>query len=146
MDRDKYRDIEPYFGSDFENAMKRLSSQREYIGAFALMLSGSDLTAVASTVRDITSRLGDVHSYDDFQRVITAGYFIPSVIGNTMTDFTVSGGENLDPEKGYLFISNHRDIILDCMLLDYALLNEGKPLCEMAVGDKIGRASCRERV
>ncbi len=137
MDRDKFKDIEPYFDEDFENAVKRLSSQREYIGAFALMLSGSDLTAVASTVKDITKRLGDVHSYDDFQHVITAGYFIPAVIGKTMTGFTVSGGEKLDPEKGYLFISNHRDIILDCMLLDYALLKKGKPLCEMAVGDNL---------
>lgn len=137
MNRDLFKDIQPYFGSDFDDAMKRLMSQREYIGAFALMLSGNDLTAISSVVKEITSRLGEVHCYDEFQRVITAGYFIPTVIRNTMTGFTVSGGENLDRKKGYLFISNHRDIILDCMLLDYALLLKDKPLCEMAVGDNL---------
>lgn len=137
MDRELFKDIEPYFGSDFEDAMARLTAQREYIGAVAYMLSGSDLMAVAATVKEMTRRLGDVHSYDDFQKIITAGYFIPAVIKGTMTEFTVSGAEKLDPEKGYLFISNHRDIILDCMLLDYALLEAGKPLCEMAVGDNL---------
>lgn len=137
MDRELFKDIEPYFGKDFDDAIVRLMAQREYIGAVALMLSGSDLMAVGANVKELTERLGEVHSYDDFQKIITAGYFIPAVINGTMTDFTVSGGENLDSDKGYLFISNHRDIILDCMLLDYALLKEGKPLCEMAVGDNL---------
>ncbi len=137
MDRELFKDIEPYFGKDFDDAIARLMAQREYIGAVALMLSGSDLMAVGANVKELTERLGEVHSYDDFQKIITAGYFIPAVINGTMTDFTVSGGENLDSDKGYLFISNHRDIILDCMLLDYALLKEGKPLCEMAVGDNL---------
>ena len=137
MNRDSFKDIQPYFGRDFDDAIARLSSKREYIGAFACMMAGNDLSAISSVVSDITSKLGGVHSYDEFQHVITAGYFIPTVVKNTMTNFTVSGGENLDPEKGYLFISNHRDIILDCMLLDYALLLENKPLCEMAVGDNL---------
>ncbi len=137
MNRDNFKDIQPYFGTDFDDAVKRLQSQREYIGAFACMLAGSDLSAIGGVAKDVTEKLGEVHSYDDFQRVITAGYFIPTVIRNTMTSFTISGGERLDPEKGYLFISNHRDIILDCMLLDYALLTEGKPMCEMAVGDNL---------
>lgn len=137
MDREKFRDIEPYFGKDFEDAIKRLLSQREYVGAFAYMISGSDLIAVASIVKEITQKMSNLKNYDDFQRAITAGYLIPIVVKSTMDSFSVSGGENLDPNKGYLFISNHRDIILDCTLLDYALLLKDKPLCEMAVGDNL---------
>lgn len=137
MDREKFRDIEPYFGKDFEDAIKRLLSQREYVGAFAYMISGSDLIAVASIVKEITQKMSNLKNYDDFQRAITAGYLIPIVVKSTMDSFSVSGGENLDPNKGYLFISNHRDIILDCTLLDYALLLKNKPLCEMAVGDNL---------
>ncbi len=137
MDRKYFSDIAPYFDQDFENAIKRLSSEREYIGAIAYMLSGGDLMAVSATVKEITDKLGEVHSYDEFQRVITAGYFIPLVINGTMSGFTISGGDKLEKDKGYLFISNHRDIILDCMLLDYALLQKDKGLCEMAVGDNL---------
>ncbi len=137
MNRDLYRDIEPYFGEDFDKAIERLLSKREYLGGFAYMVGGSDIVAASSIVKEIIEKMKTVHSYDEFQHVITAGYLIPAVVKRTMTNFTISGGEDLDSEKGYLFISNHRDIILDCTLLDYALLHRNKPLCEMAVGDNL---------
>ena len=136
MDRTKYEDIEPYRGERFEKAKANLMARKEFIGAFAYMLSG-DFSSVEQMVNAIESALVDVHSYDDFQHKVTAGYFIPAIIDKTTTGFSVSGGENLDKDKGYLFISNHRDIILDCTLLDYALKTKNLPLCEMAVGDNL---------
>ena len=136
MDRKKYEDIEPYRGERFEKAKANLMSKKEFIGAFAYMLSG-DFSTVAPMVNAIESALVDVHSYDDFQHKVTAGYFIPAILDKTTTDFSVSGGDSLDKNKGYLFISNHRDIILDCTLLDYALKVKNLPLCEMAVGDNL---------
>lgn len=136
MDRTKYEDIEPYRGERFEKAKVNLMARKEFIGAFAYMLSG-DFSSVEPMVNAIESALVDVHSYDDFQHKVTAGYFIPAIIDKTTTGFSVSGGEKLDKDKGYLFISNHRDIILDCTLLDYALKTMNLPLCEMAVGDNL---------
>ena len=136
MDRTKYEDVEPYRGERFEKAKANLMARKEFIGAFAYMLSG-DFSSVEPMVNAIESALVDVHSYDDFQHKVTAGYFIPAIIDKTTTGFSVSGGENLDKDKGYLFISNHRDIILDCTLLDYALKTKNLPLCEMAVGDNL---------
>ena len=137
MDRSKYDDIQPYFGEKFEEGKKRLLSRKEFIGAFIYMVSGGDFSAVATMTKAIEDSMVDVHSYDEFQHKVTAGFFIPAIIKNTMTGFSVSGGEKLDKDKGYLFISNHRDIILDCTLLDYALKINGLPLCEMAVGDNL---------
>ena len=136
MDRKKYEDIEPYRGERFEKAKVNLMARKEFIGAFAYMLSG-DFSSVEPMVNAIESALKDVHSYDDFQHKVTAGYFIPAIIDKTTTGFSVSGGEKLQKDKGYLFISNHRDIILDCTLLDYALKSMNLPLCEMAVGDNL---------
>ena len=136
MDRKKYEDIEPYRGERFEKAKANLMARKEFIGAFAYMLSG-DFSSVEPMVKAIERALLDVHSYDDFQHKVTAGYFIPAIIDKTTTGFSVSGGEKLQKDKGYLFISNHRDIILDCTLLDYALKSMNLPLCEMAVGDNL---------
>ena len=136
MDRKKYEDIEPYRGERFEKAKANLMARKEFIGAFAYMLSG-DFSSVEPMVNAIERALLDVHSYDDFQHKVTAGYFIPAIIDKTTTGFSVSGGEKLQKDKGYLFISNHRDIILDCTLLDYALKSMNLPLCEMAVGDNL---------
>ena len=136
MDRKKYEDIEPYRGERFEKAKANLMARKEFIGAFAYMLSG-DFSSVEPMVKAVERALLDVHSYDDFQHKVTAGYFIPAIIDKTTTGFSVSGGEKLQKDKGYLFISNHRDIILDCTLLDYALKSMNLPLCEMAVGDNL---------
>ena len=136
MDRKKYEDIEPYRGERFEKAKANFMARKEFIGAFAYMLSG-DFSSVEPMVNAIERALLDVHSYDDFQHKVTAGYFIPAIIDKTTTGFSVSGGEKLQKDKGYLFISNHRDIILDCTLLDYALKSMNLPLCEMAVGDNL---------
>ena len=136
MDRTKYEDIQPYRGERFEKAKVNLMDKKEFIGAFAYMLTGN-CASIEPMVGAIEKALVDVHSYDDFQHKVTAGFFIPAILENSTTGFSVSGGDNLDKNKGYLFISNHRDIILDCTLLDYALKQKNLPLCEMAVGDNL---------
>ena len=138
MDLSKYRDIAPYRGDDFKAAIQRLLDGVEYLGEFISLLSGSDDEQKTLEYTSlIMHNISKVTDYDSFLRNITAGLFIPTVIKRTMTEFTASGAENLDPKKGYLFISNHRDIILDCALLDYTLLNHDKPLVEMAFGDNL---------
>ena len=136
MDRTKYEDIQPYRGERFEKAKVNLMDKKEFIGAFAYMLTGN-FASIEPMVGAIEKALVDVHSYDDFQHKVTAGFFIPAILENSTTGFSVCGGDNLDKNKGYLFISNHRDIILDCTLLDYALKQKNLPLCEMAVGDNL---------
>ena len=136
MDRTKYEDIQPYRGDRFEKAKVNLMDKKEFIGAFAYMLTGN-FASIEPMVGAIEKALVDVHSYDDFQHKVTAGFFIPAILENSTTGFSVSAGDNLDKNKGYLFISNHRDIILDCTLLDYALKQKDPPLCEMAVGDNL---------
>ena len=136
MDRTKYEDIQPYRGERFEKAKVNLMDKKEFIGAFAYMLTGN-FASIEPMVGAIEKALVDVHSYDDFQHKVTAGFFIPAILENSTTGFSVSGGDNLDKNKGYLFISNHRDIILDCTLLEYALKQKNLPLCEMAVGDNL---------
>lgn len=138
MDLSKYRDIAPYRGDDFKAAIQRLLDGVEYLGEFISLLSGSDDEQKTLEYTSlIMHNISKVTDYDSFLRNITAGLFIPTVIKRTMTEFTASGAENLDPKKGYLFISNHRDIILDCALLDYALLLADRQLCEMAFGDNL---------
>lgn len=138
MDYSKYRNIAPYRGKDFEDAINRVLEHREYLGAFvSLLVGGNDISAIYTYLNGILDNITKVRTYSDFQKSITAGVFVPTIIGRTMDSFSYSGYEQIDPSKGYLFLSNHRDIILDCALLDYTLLMNGKPLCEMAFGDNL---------
>lgn len=47
-----------------------------------------------------------------------------NVINKTSKGLTCSGIEHLDKTKPYLFISNHRDIVLDAALLNYLNFSE----------------------
>lgn len=141
MDKSKYTDIAPYDSNSCDEAVKRISAHPEYLYAFVSVLIPGEGDEVANKrkmyVRCVLEKLQGVHSYEDFQEKITAGIFLPSILDATVTAFSTSGSEHIDKEKSYFYISNHRDIILDCALLDYALLVNTIPLCEMAIGDNL---------
>jgi len=50
---------------------------------------------------------------------------------------TSSGLENLDKHASYLFISNHRDIILDSALINFLIVLEGMNTTEIAIGNNL---------
>jgi hypothetical protein len=59
------------------------------------------------------------------------------MIEDSTAGFTVSGLEYLDPDKAYLFMSNHRDIALDPAFTSYALFNNGFDTARIAIGDNL---------
>ena len=58
-------------------------------------------------------------------------------IDRSMDNFTVSGYENKNRDENYLFISNHRDIVLDSSLLFYVLYQNEFKTGETAIGDNL---------
>ena len=48
-----------------------------------------------------------------------------TVINKSSGGLSCSGIENLDKKKPYLFISNHRDIVLDAALLNFLIFEKG---------------------
>ncbi|MDO4881030.1 MAG: 1-acyl-sn-glycerol-3-phosphate acyltransferase [Capnocytophaga sp.] len=66
---------------------------------------------------------------------------IQNAIAKSVTEFTSEGFENLSKEKAYLFISNHRDIILDTSFLNTILFEKGFKMTASAIGDNLVRKS-----
>lgn len=60
-----------------------------------------------------------------------------TVINKTSDGLSSRGIENLDKKKSYLFISNHRDIILDAALLNYLIFENGMNTTQIAIGDNL---------
>lgn len=137
-DRDvKYGDITPFFGEDFEKAFARFLSQTDKIASFANSFVPEGEDGKKILINYINSVKDKVHSYTDFQSLLAMGIFSPAVLRNTSDGFSTSGAENIDPDKAYLYVSTHRDIVLDCTLMDYALFLNKKPMCQMAFGDNL---------
>lgn len=59
------------------------------------------------------------------------------MIDRTMESLTYSGIENIEKSKPYLFISNHRDIILDSALLNVVLFENLIETTQTAIGDNL---------
>lgn len=78
------------------------------------------------------------HSIRDFQLSIIY-HTIQKIIKTTAESFTVSGFDRLEPGVSYLFISNHRDIILDTSLLNVALHDHNLVMTASAIGDNLVR-------
>lgn len=81
-------------------------------------------------------QLQRTHSIRDFQ--INFVYkSIKKVLETTSEGLTTSGFEKLEPNTSYLFISNHRDIILDTSLLNVSLYDHGLIMTASAIGDNL---------
>jgi 1-acyl-sn-glycerol-3-phosphate acyltransferase len=59
------------------------------------------------------------------------------IINKTSDGLQSTGLENLDKTKPYLFISNHRDIILDAALLNYLIFEKGMNTTQIAIGNNL---------
>ena len=55
----------------------------------------------------------------------------------TCTNIHYSGYENINPKKQYLFIGNHRDIVLDSTLLQSCFFNHGEKATYTAIGNNL---------
>ncbi|HEY0046455.1 MAG TPA: 1-acyl-sn-glycerol-3-phosphate acyltransferase [Flavobacterium sp.] len=85
-------------------------------------------------------QLRRTHSIRDFQ----CNFIYQSVrrVLETSSDgLTTSGFEKLDKNKSYLFITNHRDIILDTSLLNTCLYEHGLVMTASAIGDNLVKKS-----
>ena len=60
--------------------------------------------------------------------------FNREVMRRSTTHFSCDGLEHLQPGTPYLFVSNHRDIVLDASLLQNALVDAGHDTCEITFG------------
>ncbi len=77
-----------------------------------------------------------INSIDDFQSKIIY-HSLQRVLAISSEGVTTSGFEKLDPNESYLYISNHRDILLDTSLLNVLLMEHGKKLTASAIGDNL---------
>ena len=76
------------------------------------------------------------HSLRDFQ----INFIYPAlkkVLEKSSEGLSTGGFDQLEPNTAYLFISNHRDIILDTSLLNACLYENGLVLTTSAIGDNL---------
>jgi hypothetical protein len=84
------------------------------------------------------SILDGLQSTEEFQGNII--YFaLKRILEESSDGLNTEGFEKLDKDTPYLYISNHRDILLDTSLLNYILFEKGMNMTASAIGDNLVR-------
>jgi 1-acyl-sn-glycerol-3-phosphate acyltransferase len=81
-------------------------------------------------------QLKKTHSIRDFQCNFIYNT-IQKVLERSSEGLTTSGFDKLEKNTSYLFISNHRDILLDTTLLNVSLFEHGLVMTASAIGDNL---------
>jgi len=135
-----FSEIGPYEGEAFEQAISRLQDYPQLLDNFTdIICRKSRLSNAISSYRNkgqLEKLLAQVHNYTEFQEKITCDFFLNMIEASSIDTFTFGGIEELD-DKPHLYISNHRDIVLDTALLDLALYRSKRSMCEMIIGDNL---------
>ncbi|MCH9692807.1 MAG: 1-acyl-sn-glycerol-3-phosphate acyltransferase [Gammaproteobacteria bacterium] len=77
----------------------------------------------------------NAHTVRDVQQVIDR--YVGRVVKHTASKFTVSGLDRLPRDRACLFISNHRDIVMDPALSIMAMFREDHETARIAIGDNL---------
>lgn len=116
-DYHKFDDIRPYRDEEIPAAMQRIASNNSFPLVAKFVFPELTFEQAADKIRNIKTIY-------DFQHDV----MVPmneQVLEGTITEFSLGGIEKLDTSKRYLYVSNHRDIVLDSCILMYALYRDG---------------------
>ena len=137
---DEFADIRPYNDNEFQQILERLLAEPDLVKGLAYFMRpnwrGPLRLLARSLVRwRLQKDLTGLESIAEFQLWL-AGY-VEKIIRKTTTSLEITGIDQLDASKSYLWLSNHRDIALDPTLVNYALHLSNKPTGRIAIGDNL---------
>lgn len=87
-------------------------------------------------VDEILNRLSHMQTIKELQFNLLKP-LLENLLKQSVTELTYSGLENIQKNNTYLFISNHRDILLDSFILNYILITNGYDTIESAIGNNL---------
>ena len=121
-----FDDIRPYYDEEIPAAMQRIVRSNFFGLLCTYVYPGHN-------PEDVRQMMLSFRTIRDFQLEVMR-CVNEQVISRSTTAFTYDGVEQLDPGKKYLFVSNHRDIMLDACLLQYILYRNGHETSEITFG------------
>lgn len=129
MSSDRFSDIAPLEDDQVKSTIQELLVDPGFLHAVKYILPDVNW-------EEFSAEMSKYNTKFDFQSQMIA----PTVWGltkRTATSVESSGWENISRDRSHLFISNHRDIILDAGILNISLNSKGLETTEIAIGDNL---------
>ncbi|MDR3261592.1 MAG: acyltransferase [Tannerella sp.] len=125
----RFDSLRPYCQPEVASAMQRIADSK-YLPEIAKFIFPEKETG------EVREMLRQVRTTDEFQAQFMY-CFNQAVIDKFTDQFTFDGITHMSTEKRYLFVSNHRDIMLDSSLLQYLLFRNRFRTTEITFGSNL---------
>lgn len=122
----KFDDIRPYNPDEVPAAMQRIAESDGFPIVASFVFPDQD-------IKKLRTMVANLKTTEEFQSKVMA-QFNEQVIKRSTTEFNVEGIDTLQKDVPYLYVSNHRDIVLDSSLLQYKLHSLGFQTTEITFG------------
>lgn len=124
-----FDEIRCYANEEIHEALERLSNEKQFMKVLSTIypLMPKDV---------IKQRLLSFKTNTDFQKELVYP-FLQYLEANMTKGIKLKGLEKINTAEPYLYISNHRDIILDSALLCSKLMENDIDTVEIAIGDNL---------
>lgn len=129
VDLTEFKSISPYTDAEAAEALSKVAE-------IPLISNISQMMFPSESPDFLKNTLKQIQTVEQFQ-VLVMQRFVRWVLENTASNFTYDGVENIDKNKKFLTLSNHRDIILDPAITQLVLHLNNIPMTEIAVGDNL---------
>ena len=125
-----FDDIRPYNDSEVKQKLRILLKDKVFDEVLLHLFKNRP------KVQMVKFQLRRVRSIKQLQGVFIYD-LLHWLVDKTSKGLKCTGIDKLDKKKPYLFISNHRDIILDAALLNFLIFEYGMNTTQIAIGDNL---------
>lgn len=130
MDLSKqFEKIRPYRDHEVKPAIDRLVSHPRFEGVLKYLFEGESVRVLAEKFRSI-------ETVDQFQ-LFFSSHTVKRIVDKTSRGLTDQGIENINAGEPYLFVANHRDIVLDAAIMQYLLHIHGHKTSQITFGENL---------
>ena len=126
-----YDDIRPYEDHEVNQYIQILLKDEVFQEVLSFIFSDPQ------KIKEVSKMLVTIQSVDELQMKFMYPLIKEWIIDRTTSGISYDGLENLNKDESYLFVSNHRDIILDAAILNFIIANAGMKTTEIAMGDNL---------
>ena len=123
-----FEDIRPCNDDEIGKKLLELMQDEQFMHLMKNYFPMVDLTQIAQSGKGFSNLV-------EFQNVVIRP-ILESLISKAATSLTVSGEEQISSIPS-VFLSNHRDIVMDPSLLALSLMRVTGNTCEIAIGDNL---------
>lgn len=135
-----FEDIRPFRNHEVADVIQNLISEKELqssVASVVLPKLHKIFPNLSCALIKVYLRYKRKHLVSIEKIQLEVSKYLSRLVERSASDFTFNGLDKIDSNKPALFISNHRDIVLDVALVNLALHRSGRPTVEAAVGDNL---------